>query len=419
MNDILADYGIGVDSRSTMALRGDTAYVFMFDDAHERFDEIRFWGRLIANNAQSSASNMYFVVLTTRDPIPMRGWFGGLFCGLRALRREGFMLSEEEAHGYLDSQFGLPLSLSTPALKTVITHTCNELIGALNTSVQALTDHFSRQEPSEANAIGFYFTDEVLQTIAQRYFRIKFEACDQGHEHNQPVAEHNDAIEQILIKCLADGVVLFPRMRYCSGADTSASIASVRYFESLRSAGIVTEDVERGTLSFTSPLAKMFFCSQYYFASSRASISPTSPQSLIMSVLASMSASALQRAMVDDLDENELLGNATFQYLFLAGLAKHSTATCVIHSDIGKLLPPSVLQPPWPGSWSSSRDTVSKSSYASVGFYLSIPLHWGIELVRATDDHLDGFGPSGEYAILGVDDYIVVKTAVATTAETI
>lgn len=110
-----------------------------------------------------------------------------------------------------------------------------------------------------------------------------------------------------------------------------------------------------------------------------------------------------------------LLNNATFRCLFLAGLVKHTTATCVIHLDFEKLLPPSRPPPPPVQAASHLSDSKPSSwSQGSVGFYRSASMHRGIELVQATEEHCESFGPSGEYAILGDGNYVVVGVSVAT-----
>jgi hypothetical protein len=109
---------------------------------------------------------------------------------------------------------------------------------------------------------------------------------------------------------------------------------------------------------------------------------------LIKLAIGSMSSSVLKLSTVNE----DFPKAATFQHLFMEGIAQYTTPICSICPELSKIFP-------------------DDSSGESYDFYLNSSLRWGIGLLingNGITEHIDRFEERGKYSPLGLKDYAVV-----------
>jgi hypothetical protein len=296
------------------------------------------------------------------------------FQSLWKLSRPDFLLCDDEANQFLDLPTGLPTNMNTLNVKKLLIRECNGLIGALRISVDSLTTRFTKDpSPSETDLITYYLSNSVVQQMARCF----------GSQHSGPISQ---VLKNALIKCLVDEPILAPINGMLDDKDS-------RCYTSLMKAGILALGNDRYTLQFSSPLALKYY-SKWFFPN-RSCTKPSSLRSLIVNAIGNMSASLLQQSTVN---QDDFPKEATFQHLFMEGLALSTEPTCVICPELSKVFPP-------PTCASTER------IHGEVDFYLNGTLRWGLELLVNGDritEHIDRFGSNGKYSLLAVNDYAVI-----------
>ena len=90
---------------------------------------------------------------------------------------------------------------------------------------------------------------------------------------------------------------------------------------------------------------------------------------------------------------------ATFQHVFMEGLARSTTPDCAICPELSRIFPTDPA--------TSSTSTIP----GEIDFYLNGCLRWGIELLvsgSGITEHIARFDKGGKYSPLQVKDYTVV-----------
>jgi hypothetical protein len=139
-----------VENETIVDRDGRKALVVFLDDAQAKYEDLAFWKLLIKMSPTWLPANVRFVIVSThlldgdtRSPAELRS--------LPRLKRSDFLLSKDESDQFLDLEvIGLPKSMRSPTLKTLLINECGGLIGALRLSVDSLKGRFGRKEnPSE------------------------------------------------------------------------------------------------------------------------------------------------------------------------------------------------------------------------------------------------------------------------------
>ncbi|KAI8820322.1 hypothetical protein BJ741DRAFT_639268 [Chytriomyces cf. hyalinus JEL632] len=267
---------------------------------------------------------------------------------------------------FLDSRVGLRDDMKFGALKENIIAQCGGLVGALRLSVNCLAAAFSKAHPSETDALLFYFSADAVSFMVRVF----------GSDHSHPL---DGNFKDFLAKCFTSGLTL---------ASTSLSAPDALCLTRLQKAGILVE--ERGFIKFSSIMSKRYF--MRWLFPNRSSDDPQSLGVLIKSCIEYMSCHLLAGSVVDGFPKE-----ATFQQLFMEGLAKFTPPMCAICPELSKIFP-------------GANQTGGMIS-GEMDFYLNGSLRWGVELLvqgRGIGEHIDRFGVNGKYAMLKVMDYVVV-----------
>ncbi|TPX74549.1 hypothetical protein CcCBS67573_g04185 [Chytriomyces confervae] len=367
-SDLLLDKaGIDLLKESITDGVGQKHLVVFLDDAQAKYDDFTFWKLLIKMGPNWIPSNIRFVISSTHllagnieSPLELRS--------LRALERNDFLLSSDEANQFLDfTVIGLPQSMRFPTLKQLVINECGGLIGALRLSVDSLKGRFSKvMEPPE-QALLQYFLSKDYVTNMDRCF---------GSAHSDPIG---DDFKKFLKRIFVNEEGQPQKL---------AVVEDENSYASLKKSGILVE-LPDATFTFSSPLAK-----RYYFKwvfPNRSLTMPTSLHELVHNVVESMSSN--RSTVAGDFPKE-----AVFQHLFLDGLARFTKADCSICPELSK-----IFRDPNSGG--------SDSVPGEIDFYLNGNLCWGIELLVngiGTGEHLSRFSTTGKYFPLGVADYVVV-----------
>ncbi|KAJ3399638.1 hypothetical protein HDU80_007706 [Chytriomyces hyalinus] len=367
---LLDRVGIDISNQSTADGVGQKNLVVFLDDAQEKYDDLEFWKLLIKMGPTWIPSNIHFVISSTHllagalvRPVELRS--------LRALERNDFVLSSDEANQFLDfTVIGLPQSMRFPTLKQIVINECGGLIGALRLSVDSLKQRFSKDfKPPEQS---------LLQYVLSNDYVSKMDRCF-GSAHSDPIGDDfKKFLKRIFVK--EEG-----RPQQLAIAENENTYAL------LEKTGILVE-LPDSTFAFSSPLAK-----RYYFKwvfPNRSSSMPTSLHELVRNVVESMSSNLLHHSAV----AGDFPKEAVIQHLFLDGLARFTKADCSICSELSK-----TFRDPNSGG--------SGSVPGEIDFYLNGQLRWGIELLVngvGIGENLSRFSPTGKYFPLGMTDYVVV-----------
>ncbi|KAL3659831.1 hypothetical protein V7S43_015133 [Phytophthora oleae] len=201
-----------------------------------------------------------------------------------------------------------------------------------------------------------------------------------GSKHTTPTSL---VLQQFLIECL----VVAPNV---VSLESKLADEDNLCFVTLKKAGIIVEDVDQ-LVRLPSPLAEKYY-SRWLFPN-RAVANPSSLHELITKVVGNMSASVLRQSVVG---ETNFPKEATFQRIFMEGLALNTHRTCSICPELSRVFSSS----PTDGDQPLRID-------GEIDFYLNGSLRWGLELLVNGDEigeHMAQFTPEGKYAALNVRD---------------
>lgn len=157
--------------------------------------------------------------------------------------------------------------------------------------------------------------------------------------------------------------------------------------------GIFEMNEQSNSFKFSSPLSKRFF--MYHFYGIRCLSNPPTIVELIKRVIGSMSSSMIRQSLAKPGDFPK---EATFQHMFMSGLASNTTFNSYICPELSKVFP------------LSEGETVKRIS-GEIDFFIDGDLRWGVELlIQGSDisEHINRFEVNGKYAALDMKDYIVV-----------
>ncbi|KAK1946721.1 hypothetical protein P3T76_002273 [Phytophthora citrophthora] len=362
--DILRPCGVDLTGRTTNTSE-DQHYVFMLDDdAQAKYHEKGFWSTLIKVAPWWLSNNVRFIISATH------AFDGGTespvqFQSLRKFGRQDFLLSDDEACEFLAlSSTGLQdVMKKKQDFTQLLVRECNGPVGALRISVDAVNDHFAKRPAApETQLVSYYLSQDLL---------YQMERCF-GSMHLRPTSLE---LRQFLIECL----VAAPSDLYLKSKLTDEDI---RYLLTLKKIGYSLDRC----VKFSSPLAEKYF-SKWLFPT-RARANPLSLHELITKVLGNMSASVLQKFVVD---ATNFPKEATFQSLFMEGLKLHTRSACSICPELSRIY-----------------DDGPKEQLT---FYLNEGLQWGLELHVNEDgisEEITRFAPGRKYAPFAMNDYAII-----------
>ena len=371
----LSEAGINLEGRKFSENLVKKPVVFFLDDAQKNYGDAHFWESLVKDTGLWMPENIKFIISATHS------LSGGKespveFGSLPRLSRMDFLLTDEEAHQLLEFRdTGLPANIRQHKIfKDVLVKECGGLVGALRLSIDALEREFfscRNDDVEETLCLRYCFSGSFLQNMARCF----------GSEHSYPV--END-FKRFLKECFENKRI------WLTDFTNRQDYAS---YSSLKKAGILVE-LPDSSFAFSSPLAK-----RYYFKwifPTRSETEPSSLPELIGKVVSTMSSTVLKNSTLP----GDFPKEAVFQHLFMEGLASQTPPHCCICPELSKIFP---------------LDTNLTSQQAITGeidFYLNGSLRWGIELLvngDGTGEHLCRFSPpNGKYALLAVNDYVVV-----------
>ncbi|KAJ3211579.1 hypothetical protein HDU82_005505, partial [Entophlyctis luteolus] len=361
--EVLKDAGIDMVTRSYNST--SARLVVMIDDAQNSYHDRRGWESLIKEIPLWLSPSVKFIISATHSlkggvesPVELKS--------LPTFHRRHFLLSETEATSFLDSPIGLRNDMKFESLKQNIIAQCGGLIGALRLSVDGLTGAFAKSQPSETEALLFYFSADAVSRMARVF----------GSDHSLPV---DTVFKNFLGKCLTSGL---------SKSPTDLSATDELCFTRLQKAGILVE--ENGFIKFSSIMGQRYFLKWLF--PNRSLSAPPSLRVLIEGCIQNMSCSILTRSVVEGFPKE-----ATFQHLIMEGLAKFTPPSCSICPDLSKVFP--------------GTNQAGEKIPGEIDFYLNGSLRWGVELLvdgRGITEHTDRFGLNGKYFKLDVNDYIIV-----------
>jgi hypothetical protein len=223
----------------------------------------------------------------------------------------------------------------------------------------------------------FYLSSAVLGELSRCF----------SSGHHKPVS---DGLNEILQKCLVSDTVSTNDFKFDGDAK--------EYLQTLQKTGILVQDEDRG-IRFSSPLARRFYW-QVFFAK-REKDNPPDLDSLVMKVLKNLSRSSLQKSITR---EKGFPNEATFQHLFMEGLALFTKPTCSIIPELAETFP-------------SEESSSSSRIPGKIDFYLNSNLMWRIELLvggRGIGEHISRFQKGGKYSRLECSDWVVIDIRLET-----
>jgi hypothetical protein len=157
----------------------------------------------------------------------------------------------------------------------------------------------------------------------------------------------------------------------------------------MRQVGLLEPDQEK--LTFTSPVARRFALNWLY--PNRPTVDPANLESLIRTVLASLSSSKLKSTVLPHTFPVE----AIFQSVFLDSFISATQESFLVLPEFWEEFP--------------KEGGPQKRIDGRIDFYINGELRWGVELLvngDRLDDHRERFKEGGRYALLNVADYIVI-----------
>ncbi|POM58376.1 Hypothetical protein PHPALM_36979 [Phytophthora palmivora] len=374
--DLLRSCGIDLTAR-TADFSEDQQHVIMLDDVQAKYDETGFWNALIKGTPLWLPANVRFIICATH------ALEGGVespveFQPLPKFVREDFLLSDEEARKFLalPLPLGLPDKMKEQNFMELVVRECNGLIGALRVSVDAVVAHFTkRPAASETELVSYFLSQDFLHQMSRCF----------GSKHMTPTSLE---LRQFLIDCL----VAAPNDLYLKPNLTDEEN---RCLVTLKKTGILVKEAEQH-VKFSSPLAEKYY-SQWLFPT-RAGANPSSLRELITRVIGSMSARVLRQSAVDGTNFPK---KATFQHLFMEGLALNTSAKCSICPELSRVFP----------SHQTTGGGQPQKIKGEIDFYLNGDLRWGLELLVNGDkigELMRRFTPGGKYVALDMKDYSII-----------
>jgi hypothetical protein len=283
--------------------------VIQIDDAQETYGDKDGWRAFIKESYLYIPGTVKFIISCTHN------LDGGQespaeFASLQSLKRQDFLLSNDEADEFLSTKgIGLRDDMQNfSSLKQTIILQCGGLVGALRVSVNGLGEAFFKTTPTETDAILLYFSDTVLLKMARVF----------GSDHQNPMGLNFKAF---LADCFTKG------FRYPIDFEENDSIS----FKRLQKAGILVE--VGGCFGFSSLMAKRYFI-RWLFPH-RSSENPSTLRDLLEKCIGHMSCSTLSGGV-------DLAGfpkEATFQHIFMEGLALFTSPSCSICPELSKAFP--------------------------------------------------------------------------------
>lgn len=338
----------------------------LLDDVQRQYSNTSFWEYLLKTNPNLFDQVRYVIACTHligREPSPIE------FKSLPNIHAEELLLTHDESLDFLShSTIGLPSKFSTlMTLKKIIANECNGLIGALKISIDYLSATFKYAATiSEQAAIDAFLSVDLLDKMARCYGEVA------------PILSGGN-IENVIIHLLADEVV--NEIDYPGGIKELIKYGVLRKFRGSNAIG------------FSSPLAKRYFARVFY--PNRGTTEPETLTKLVCLAIQSMSSLVLKQSVRDSTDFPK---EATFQHLFMNGLAMNLMPNTQVCPELSKV---------FPECDGSSADKIS----GEVDFFIDGTLRWGIELLiqgRHPLAHVERFAENGKYAGLGCRDYMVV-----------
>ncbi|TPX55414.1 hypothetical protein CcCBS67573_g09472 [Chytriomyces confervae] len=357
--DVLRQAGIDMETKSFN--NPSAQLIVMIDDAQNCYHDRSGWRSLIKEIPLRLPASVKFIISATHalkggieSPVEI-GY-------LPKFSRQDFLLSENEATEFLDSRIGLRDGMKFGALKQNIIAQCGGLVGALRLSVNSLNRAFSKSHPSESEALIFYLSVDAVSWLPGVF--------------GNPAYPRDDNFKDFLAKCFTSEL---------TSAPTSLRAPDERRLFILQKTGILVE--EGGFFKFSSIMSRRHVIEWLYPYRS-----PNMPQSLrvlIKSCIEDMSCHLLAGSVVAGFPEE-----ATFQHLLMEGLQKFTPPTCSICPELSKMFPDG-----------------NQTGGSEIDFYVNGSLRWGVGLLvqgRGFGEHIDRFGENGKYAMLAVQDYVVV-----------
>jgi hypothetical protein len=352
------------------------------DDAQLWYDQTNFWTRLIKRTSTLIPGQAKVIISATHMLAGRVSTTPAEFLELKRFDRSDFLLNDEEALGFLHlpEPVGLdPKFWGMNVLLSVIIRQCAGLVGALRISTSQInTSVFKDPRPTCGSVLKYYLSFAVLDQLSRCF----------SSGHLKPVSVE---LNNILQRCLVSDTV------YRSGFELDHDANT--HLQTLLKTGILVQD-NVGRIQFSSPLARRFYWKVFF--PNRANENPPDLDSLIMSVLQNMSKSSLERSVTR---VGRLPNEATFQHLFMEGLALFTPPTCSIIPELAETFP--------------SEDGSSSRIRGRIDFYLNSVLGWGIELLvsgRGIGDHIKRFEEGGKYADLDCRDWVVVDLRLETAS---
>ena len=368
---LLSKAGIDLENETTASKLSEKRSVIFIDDAQAKYGEVSFWAQLIKSSGLWLPSHVRFIISATHS-------FSGEkespveFSSLSRLQRDDFLLSNDEAYEFLNlPNIGLPANLNIQKLKDILVNECGGLIAALRLSVDSLKERFMKDmQPAEI---------EVFNHCLSKRFAERMARCF-GSDHLMPIGSE---FKEFLKKCFANEMNAF------NDQDNADDVLSYTW---LKKSGILVE-MPDSTFTFSSPLAKRYYSSWIF--PKRSQDNPLTLFALIRRVITSMSSSVLKNSTtIGDFPKE-----ATFQHLFMEGIANFTKPSCSICPELSKIFPNDTsVGPP-------------EEILGEIDFYLNSSLRWGVELLvngRGITEHIDRFGEKGKYFPLKAKDYVVV-----------
>ena len=350
----------------------DKRIIYFLDDAHCRYNDEGFWATLMKGTS-GLPGNVQFIIAATYllEGVGSPVEFGSIQSRIGIA---DMTLSDEEAMLVLIAN--LPESQhSFSSLLTLIREECEGNIAALSKAAEFLT------ERSKLSSTGELDESAAIQSYLSRSLLNRMDRCF-GTEAN--LIALGDSSKDALIELLRNG-----------------SIAKVQHNDPM-----ISHLVKCGVLVihdflqilFASKLARRYFMNLFYGFRGRSN--PNSLIDLVKLAIKSMSASVLNQSVV--VSTGDFPKEATFQHLFIAALAAHTTATTSICPELSRLFPSTV-----------ACEATEENGIISgeIDFYLNGDLRWGIELLirgRNIGEHVERFGDFGKYKALQMRDHIIV-----------
>jgi hypothetical protein len=360
----------GINLKGSLENFSGQSMIVLLDDVQNHFHNTDFWLALIKAlpvKAQFKTFKVKFVISSTYFTRIGNTNSPAELTDMKKFTHKDFKLNEDEANAIFRIRQGDSSFPKYDLFKDLLLNECSGNPGMISVALVSLTQHFRGQEKTESDVLRYYLSNSFNQALNRCFVSI----CRWEEKS-----------------------LIFLRKLYIESELSKQVFGDDNMLSTFIKDGVL-EMNENEMISFTSPMAKRFYCHQVFPYNSLEN--PPDIVSLVKSTIGKMS----QKTLSDFSSGRKFPKEAGFQQHFLFGLCWNLKPSTVVTSELSNIFP----------HISQTELTESNKIEGSLDFYINSDLRWGIELLVGGDkitEHIDRFAKKGKYDRLECKDYIVI-----------